>query len=117
MVLEGLPGLVATAGDTFEDLVARGKGRGIDPERIGAAVLGSDMLRAENIELLARAVGELGKAADVPTPPVGVVSLLMTLREPEVQRTLGFVLQFARRLGAVLDDLEGPARLPAGDGV
>lgn len=58
------------------------------------------------IDTLLTAVGEATDADDLPDR-VGVVGLFTALRDPEVQRGLGFVLTIARMIGRDLEDQHG----------
>ena len=99
-----LPAYIAVAGDSFDDLVAQGRQRGIDPEVMIRALFESRVLEARNVELLATVAGELPKAADAPSERHGLLGLVGVLREDEVQRALAFLIHFLRRLGSRLDE-------------
>ncbi|HVH99410.1 MAG TPA: DUF1641 domain-containing protein [Enhygromyxa sp.] len=103
-VLDQLPGYVATVGDSFDDLVADGRARGIDPEVMLRGLFESGLLEARNIELMAGAAAELPRAAEAPREHYGLLGLLRVLREDEVQRALSFLIHFTRRLGRVLEE-------------
>ncbi|MFO7563320.1 MAG: DUF1641 domain-containing protein [Enhygromyxa sp.] len=104
--LDQLPGYVAMVGDSFDDLVAVGRTRGIDPEVLLRALFDSGLLEAGSVELLAGAAAELPRAAEAPSEEFGLVGLLRVLREDEVQRALSFLIHFVRRLGRLLDERE-----------
>ncbi len=113
--LSDLPGVIGTMGNTFDDLVDRGKARGIDPDALVDALFRTDLLRRDNIEILSRAVADVGNVADAGHERFGIIPVLKALREPEVQRTLMFLIGFARRFGTILDDVERPELLPPGE--
>ena len=121
--LAAAPGAIAAATDTFDRLAAQATEAGVDLDgRIASA------LRAVEVATSPRAVHGLAtlvaskllepsalavvsQLADAlahpgPTPPVGMWGALRALREPEVQRALGFLLAVARAFGR---------RLAAGD--
>ncbi|MEM9037451.1 MAG: DUF1641 domain-containing protein [Actinomycetota bacterium] len=83
--LTRLGGSVTAAGPALEQLVA------------------SDMLRSDVIDVLAMAadaaVDGRDRAAAGGSDPGGALALLRSLKDPEVQRGLAFVLEFARSLG------------------
>jgi uncharacterized protein YjgD (DUF1641 family) len=105
-LLEQLPGYLATVGDSFDDLIARGRTHGIDPEVMLRGLFESGLLEARSVELLAGAAAELPRAAAAPSEELGLVKLLRVLREDEVQRALGFLIHFIRRFGRLLDELD-----------
>ena len=111
-----LPNLLATAGNTLDDLAARDGNAQFDarmrralrvlvalsePEVLGAL---ERLLAPGFVELLADAAAELPKAADAPLEERGVLGLARVLHEDEVQRALSFLVHFIRRLGRVLDE-------------
>lgn len=117
-----LPDVLATAVDAIDAEYARAAEQGVDPEctlrqvvhslgRFGALVqsdavenlLDSDALDAETLD----AVGHFGaalaatqRAADRgDVPRTGLFGLIGALRDPDVQRTLGFVTTLAKNVG------------------
>jgi uncharacterized protein YjgD (DUF1641 family) len=105
-LLEQLPGYLATVGDSFDDMVALGRARGIDPEVLLRALFESGLLETRSVELLAGAAAELPRAAAAPSEEFGLVRLLRVLREDEVQRALNFLIHFTRRFGRLLEELD-----------
>lgn len=125
---EQAPAAVALAGDAFDDLMRSAMASGIDVERgvlngVGAALRFGATMDAQKVreleELLQsgvlepaalHTVGELVRAlvstTTSGTSPVGLVGLLKALRNPDVQRALGFVVTFAERFGGGLRDAQ-----------
>lgn len=106
--LEGVQGVAATAGNTVDDFAERMPGGAADlDQRVRHAM---DMLMTVSdpkvMEPLRRSVGEIGNASLPTSERVGLFSLLRIMREPEVRRTLQFLVQFSRRFGAVIDEVE-----------
>ena len=113
--------LAATAGDSFDDVMREMNESGIDVERgvlngtAAALRFGAFMDAAKVRELEAllqsgvldpaalKTIGELGRAlsetASARPDPVGPLGLLLALRQPDVQRALGFLMMFAERFG------------------
>jgi hypothetical protein len=121
-LLESAPGLIAILGDTFDEFARAAAARGLELERIvpelGRAlesVLGlltheqiqelleSDLLLPSAIEVLSTAARSLAAASQAPVTKVGLFGALGALRQPEVQRALGFTLDIARRFGTSID--------------
>ncbi|MBK7071917.1 MAG: DUF1641 domain-containing protein [Myxococcales bacterium] len=118
-VAETLPGAVAVAADTLDGLAARLGAAGIDLDARMMAVL-----RAVEVATAPRAVNGLASlveshllepsalavvsqlAVALATPgeatPVGPWGALKALRDPDVQRALGFALAIARTFGQQL---------------
>ena len=119
---EQAPDLIATAVDLFDDEYARAAERGYDPEqalrrafgalgRLGElfqsdefqALLDSGVLDPEALKV----VGSLGsalvethaEAARDETPKQGLFGLLGALRDPDVQRSIGFLTSVAKKFG------------------
>lgn len=121
------PGLVAMAGDSFDEIVQAAADQGIDVERgvlngAGAALrfgASMDAVKVEALEALLNSgvlepaalslIGELGRAlvetASAPPRKVGALGLLSALGDPDVQRAVGFLVTFAQRFGARLAPL------------
>jgi hypothetical protein len=126
------PALLATVGDSFDDIMRRAAEHGIDVERgvlngTSAALRFGATMDAEKVrELQAlldsgvfapnvlKIIGELGRAltdtAVTPPPAVGVFGLLKAMADPDVQRALGFLITFAERFGARLGQPSRPTR-------
>lgn len=142
--LESAPTMVAMATDTLDSLVSRAGASGIDVEeriRVLAGVaerLTSPVALAAVREVLDRIdvvqrLLESGVLAEAPVAvveqaalamaetcaehplPIGPFGALRAMRDPGVQRTLGFALRFAKRFGESLDTTSAP-RLPARSG-
>jgi hypothetical protein len=128
-----LPALVATVVDSADDFMRAAAAEGIDVERgllngagaalrFGAmmgpeqldsleALLHSGVLAPRTVEVIAGVGRALTNGAAEPRRPIGPVGLVRALREPDVQRALGFLVQVARHFGRVLAEPEtaGPA--------
>lgn len=115
---ETMPNLLAIVGDTFDDYAREQTERGVDIELvmrnfgptleamlrlIGSAqlrqLLESEILQPAAIESLGEAARALAQAQAAPPSRLGLFGLLRELRDPDVQRTLGMVVDVARRLG------------------
>ncbi len=123
---EEAPDAIATVVDILDAEYARAAAQGYDPEqtlrqafgalsRLGTlfqtdefeALLNSGVLDPEALQ----AVGSLGSAlVDTQkearrgeTPPQGFFGLLGALRDPDVQRAVGFITTFAKKFGRNLD--------------
>lgn len=135
---EEMPGLVAMGVDVFDDWLRNQMCCGFDPEQmlqnmltIGSrltALLDSPEFRTlmDSGILSPRAVRVVGQAARaLAADPsgndeerkLGMFGLLRTLRDPDMQRTLGFAVRFARGFGRQIDDRGAPTLLtgPSGD--
>jgi uncharacterized protein YjgD (DUF1641 family) len=116
--LGAVDGLLATLGNSFDDLAARDGNASFDARvRRAVAVLVrladpqlltalERLLDPRTITLLADAAAELPNAAAAPSEDHGPLGLVAVLREDEVRRATGFLVHFARRLGRVLEDRE-----------
>lgn len=115
------PGGVAMLTDTFDTLAARAAEAGVDlDDRLGSALqalavstspravhglqtlVESHLLEPETLAI----VNKLGTALAHPDDPrpVGVWGALRALRDPDVQRALGFLLAVARAFGRNLEE-------------
>jgi uncharacterized protein YjgD (DUF1641 family) len=118
--LGALPGGVAMLTDTIDALAAHLADHGIDvdarlrsvlravevsttPRAVNglAALVESRLLDPSALAVVSRLAAALADPGD--TAPVGVWAALRALREPDVQRALGFVLAVARAFGRHLD--------------
>jgi uncharacterized protein YjgD (DUF1641 family) len=70
-------------------------------------VLDSGVLDAEPVAIVGKAGEGLARTAKADPPSVGPFALLRALRDPDIQRSLGFVLHFARIFGRSLADGHG----------
>jgi hypothetical protein len=118
--LGAVPGGVAMLTDTIDGLAARLASHGVDvddrlrsvlravevsttPRAVHglAALVESRLLDPSALAVVSRLAAALADPGD--TAPVGVWAALRALREPDVQRALGFVLAVARAFGRHLD--------------
>ena len=121
-IAESLPGLVAIAGDSFDEFARNAAERGVPLHRVvpelvrvlelGLQLLGneqiqqlleSDLLLPGAIEALGQAARAMAHAQRAPEQPMGMFAMFSAMREPEVQRALGFAVDVARRFGANAD--------------
>lgn len=131
---------VATLTDTADQLIGTAQSRGIDvdarlanllraAERLSSneairtleetfgrieqirIVLTSGILDPSSVSIVAKAGQALAKAAEEPPTEVGMFGLMRAMGERETRVAAGFLVQFARRLGAALADHS--SRLPA----
>jgi Protein of unknown function (DUF1641) len=115
------PALLATIGDSADEIARRAIDAGIDLEKgviqgAGAALRFGATMDAEkvkSIEALLQSgvldprallvMGELGRAlaatAEHEPPRMGLGALLKALRRPDIQRALGFLVTFGERFG------------------
>jgi uncharacterized protein YjgD (DUF1641 family) len=131
-LLDSVPGLVALAGDSFDDFARNAAARGLELDRIvpelGRAieavlrlltnaqirgVLSSDLLMPGTVEALATAARAMAAATQAPQTRLGLFATFAALREPEVQRAVGFAVDVARRFGSHIDQLELPPGEPS----
>ena len=139
--LEQLPQLIALGADTFDQHMLRAVEAGIDPgERIAALLtiaerlttpaalnlaetlvghvpnlqrlFDSELLSPGALNTVGQAGSALAAAADGVSQPAGLLTLVRALRDPSVQRSLGFALRFAQLFGRALEPAERalPAR-------
>ncbi|MCA9657250.1 MAG: DUF1641 domain-containing protein [Myxococcales bacterium] len=102
---EAVPGVVATGVDTFDELVREASAQGIDVDR---SLVGL-------VRLLGHADRALAHARQAQPRRLGAFGLLRALREPGVQRAMGFLLDLAGGLGeAMIREDEGAPALPSG---
>jgi hypothetical protein len=126
-----VPALIGTMTDTFDSVVGRLRDAGIDvDDRARRLLLVADRLtRPETLTAVeamldsglfdpgtVAVVGHLGNAlaqtgAEAPER-VGVFGALRALRDPDVQRAVGFLVAIARRVGSALP---AQAALPPAD--
>lgn len=113
-----VPGMVAMVTDIADERIQHASIEGVDlPERIGSLLtLGKrlsdpaataaleDVLSPEAL----RVVGALGKSLvasqQAPAERVGLMAALRRMKDPDVQRAMGFLLAFAGRFGRELGD-------------
>lgn len=136
-LLDAMPGAVAMLGDSFDEFAREAAARGVPLDRIvpelGRTIavllelltqeqiqqlLSSDLLVPNAIEALATAARALAVTQYSGTEPLGLFGALAAMREPEVQRALGFALDVARRFGTNLSHHQralAPATAPTKD--
>lgn len=137
-----IPGLLAMFGDVADGWVARLQEAGIDLDERGRILLQAlerltspqalQVLRSllENVEvvqglldagvfdpepvsIVSKAGLGLAQVGRESPQPVGLLGLLGALRDPDVQRSLGFAIRFAKRFGEALQQQSSTQRLPA----
>lgn len=129
----GAPALIATATDTFDGIASELADRGVSIDERGRAVLSllehltrgeavsslhglldSGLFAPGTIEALSNLAKALPASQDRAPHPVGPWRAYRALKEPDVQRALGFLLDVARRLGSSLSANELATRLSKG---
>ncbi|MGF1469762.1 MAG: DUF1641 domain-containing protein [Sandaracinaceae bacterium] len=130
--LEAAPGLVATAVDAVDELAAEAARQGVGLEALFEQLLrtmqgltrfatspevqeflGSDMMSEGALATLSEAARSLAAARAETERRVGVLGAIGALRDPEVQRAVGFAVTFAKGFGRVFGE-ERSRRLEAG---
>lgn len=125
---EDAPAMVATLGDTFDELMDEAHRAGLDLSRLvpdGKRALFGLLELTSAPELHAMlapgAIQSLGELARVlvetrarPAPRVGLFGALRAMRDEDVQRSIGFLLELASALGRALgpEGARAPERLP-----
>ena len=126
-----MPNMLATIGDVFDSHQQRCADQGIDVEKaitngvhaalfLGSQVdsehlqrigdlLGSDILNPHAVNVVDNAAKSLTNAQEhlcESSPPkrVGLIGLLAALRNPEIQRSLAFAVQFGKCFGKNLEN-------------
>lgn len=116
-----LPGGVAMLVDSADEIAARLEARGVDlgkglthgseaALRFGAimdaekvasleALLRSGILDAQTVGVVGRLGDALAHTTAAPIEPVGPIGALRALRDPDVQRALGFLIGVAKHFG------------------
>ncbi|MFV8752466.1 DUF1641 domain-containing protein [Nannocystaceae bacterium ST9] len=121
-LIEQAPGLLAIVGDSLDDFAREQGERGVDVEQamrnlgrtfdallrlIGSEqlqrLLESDLLLPGTLEVLGDAARALATAHTLPSARLGMFGLLRELRDPDVQRAMGFAVDVARRIGHQLE--------------
>jgi uncharacterized protein YjgD (DUF1641 family) len=103
-LLDELPGVLATVGNIADDLALKDGHARMDQRVRGSAAALAELTDPAVLRLITAAVAEIPGAAAAPIEHHGLFALLRVLREDEVQRSLSFLIQLARRLGPVLDE-------------
>lgn len=126
---EQAPGVFAMLVDTLDEAYRNASEAGVDLELMvrqgaSAATRLSEAMRSDEFEALMRsgvldprALDVVGSAGDAlaatqtqPSPQVGMLGLFRALRDPDVQRALGFLTQFAKYFG---QSVRHPSATPA----
>ncbi len=121
-MLGQLPGMLAMAGDIFDETVQDLAKKGIDVEKVArnfaygmqktALLMGTEpfeilmnsaILEPSTLRVVSLMGESMGKAQNNPQP-VGLFGLLGALGDPEVKRAVGFLIEMARHLGKHLPD-------------
>lgn len=130
-MLQQAPPLAAVLGDSFDEVMRRARDSGVDIEQgllngAGAALRFGSVMDTEKVRALEallksgvldpaalQIIGGLGRAmidtAAARPAPIGLIGLLKALGDPDIQRALGFLMNFAARFGSRLPQPE-PAR-------
>lgn len=104
-MIQELPNLAAIAGDTFDSYIGVAENAGIRVGDTVASVVDSGALRTDNITFFADTAATMAEVhRNLPASKHGVFSLLGLLKDPDVQRTLGFAVEFAKAMGKNLDE-------------
>jgi uncharacterized protein YjgD (DUF1641 family) len=121
------PDVIATVVDMLDAEYARAAEKGYDPERLLRQTIGSlgrlgELFQSDEFEALLdsgvldpealEAVGSLGsalvesqkEAQRGETPQRGFFGVIGALRDPDVQRAIGFVMSFAKKFGRALNN-------------
>ena len=115
-LVEAAPGGLAMLTDTVDTLAAKASDAGINldarlhsvlrafevatsPRAVNglAALVESKMLDAKALAVVSRLADALAESGDA--KPIGTWGLLRSLRDPDIQRALGFLVAIARDLG------------------
>lgn len=124
VMAERLPDFAALAADGFDEAYRDLEHRGIDMEagvrrgmeavlRLSQLIdahhldameqlLSSSILDPETLAVISRMADALKESRGQPPERVGPMGLVRALRDPDVQRATGFLVTFARKLGASL---------------
>gem|GEM_PF-2492619 len=127
-----LPGMMAAGVDVLDVEAGRLRDDGIDPMlavtngaraamefgvavgprevRSLKAILASDALAPEAIEVVSSAANALVATRSRGCRPMGAFALLGALRDPQIQKALGFLVEVGRSFGA---SMEKPPAVPA----
>ena len=106
---EQLPGMVAMVGDIVDDAYQSAAQSGIDIEgfaRQGAkaatqlgSMMDSGMLDDETIASLGNTAQALKDSQQMPPQKLGTMGLMRAMRDPDVQKTMGYLVNFAKAFG------------------
>lgn len=109
-IAESLPGLLATAGDTIDDLAGPG-GADLHGRLEAAMVLLGRMTHPDAMQLVGQVVVFLRHAQTSGERRIGVLGLLKALRDPNTQRAVGFAMSFLEAFGQALEGSSAPKQL------
>jgi len=129
--LEQAPGFVAMFGDIVDDLARKAEAEGVSLDELvanlrlallGAAktapviahVFDSGMLNEGAVQTLGSMARAIEAAREDGVQPVGFMGALRALRDPNLQRALGFLVSVGRTLGSEMSGTQAK-RLPAGE--
>lgn len=118
-LVESAPGAVAMIGDSFDEFARNAAEHGVELDKVVPEIakvveaslkligdehvqqlLASDLLLPEAVEALGQAARALANAQRAPERRLGPLGAFFAMREPEVQRAVGFAIDVARRFGA-----------------
>jgi len=128
-IADSIPDVLATVGDVMDDYQQRCAAEGIDVDKaltnglqailyLGTQInkehlrrigdlLGSDIMNPHALNVVDNAAKSLNSAQEdvCGTTPdrIGIFGLLKTLRDPQIQRSLAFAIQFGKCFGQNLD--------------
>ena len=130
-LLRQAPPMAAVLGDSFDEVMRTARAHGVDIEQgllngAGAALRFGAVMDPEKVRALEallksgvldpaalQIIGGLGRAlidtAAARPAPIGIIGLLKALGDPDTQRALGFLMNFAARFGSRLPEA-GPVR-------
>jgi|APTNR8051073442_1049403.scaffolds.fasta_scaffold00519_8 uncharacterized protein YjgD (DUF1641 family) len=84
--LDQMPGLAAMTVDTLDNAMRDAMDQGLDPQAIGGALLSAGTALS-------------AAAQEAPAPVGGPLALLRSLRDPDRQKALGFLMSFLKQWG------------------
>lgn len=121
--VEMAPGLIAMLGDMFDELAREAEAQGVDlhemTANLGEAIRGlvllaakpevrqlleSEMFSPGAIQTLSVVASALTESAGEEPPRVGMWGALGALRDPDVQRSVGFAVKVAKHVGQSIDE-------------
>lgn len=85
-VIDQIPGLISIGADSVDEIMKD-----------------NDILSGENIDFIKKIAQALTEANHEPAPKVGgILSMLRTMRDPDRQRSVGFIMNVMKKLGQKL---------------
>ncbi len=121
--VEAAPGLFAMMGDIFDELARAAEAQGVDlhemTSNLGEAIRGlvllaakpevrelleSEMFSPGAIQTLSTVASALSENAHTEPPRVGMWGALGALRDPDVQRAVGFAVKIAKDVGSSMNE-------------